>query len=56
VLPVRAEGEAGQIGVNSLRQRDGGMLRLGGCFDLRVESGEAIIIETPTGGGFGRRQ
>jgi 5-oxoprolinase (ATP-hydrolysing) len=48
-------GEAGERGVNILRQRDGGMLRLGGCFELRVESGEAIIIETPTGGGFGRR-
>ena len=46
-------GGSGQIGQNQCRRADGTMEDLAGCDQTVVEEGDAIIIQTPTGGGFG---
>jgi 5-oxoprolinase (ATP-hydrolysing) len=48
-----AGGEDGQVGENAVRRRDGGIHTLGGCNATILEAGEAIIIRTPTAGGYG---
>ena len=47
-------GEPGQCGHNSVRRNDGRIEPLEGCDQTELEAGEAIIIVSPTGGGFGR--
>jgi 5-oxoprolinase (ATP-hydrolysing) len=47
-------GEAGQIGENWVRRKDGTMERLQGCDATIIGAGEAIIIQTPTAGGYGK--
>ena len=49
-------GEPGEAGDNWVRRTDGRMERLEGCDQTVLEPGEAIIIKTPTGGGFGAKQ
>ena len=46
-------GEAGQAGENSVRRNDGRIEALAGCDATVIEAGEAIIIQTPTAGGYG---
>jgi 5-oxoprolinase (ATP-hydrolysing) len=46
-------GEAGQAGENSVRRNDGRIETLTGCDATVIEAGEAIIIRTPTAGGYG---
>ncbi len=46
-------GEPGEAGENSVRRADGRIERLEGCDETVLEAGEAIVIVTPTGGGFG---
>jgi 5-oxoprolinase (ATP-hydrolysing) len=46
-------GEPGEAGDNLARRQDGRIERLKGCDQTVLEPGEAIIIVTPTGGGFG---
>jgi 5-oxoprolinase (ATP-hydrolysing) len=46
-------GEAGQVGENSVRRQDGRVETLQGCDATALEAGEAIIIRTPTAGGYG---
>jgi 5-oxoprolinase (ATP-hydrolysing) len=46
-------GEAGQVGENSVRRQDGRVEKLQGCDATVLEVGEAIIIRTPTAGGYG---
>jgi 5-oxoprolinase (ATP-hydrolysing) len=46
-------GEPGEAGANLVRRRDGRLERLHGCDQTVLEAGEAIVIVTPTGGGFG---
>jgi 5-oxoprolinase (ATP-hydrolysing) len=46
-------GEPGEPGANSVRRKDGRMESLGACAQVMLEPGEAIIIKTPTGGGYG---
>ena len=46
-------GEPGEAGANSVQRKDGRMESLEGCAQVTLEPGEAIIIQTPTGGGFG---
>jgi 5-oxoprolinase (ATP-hydrolysing) len=46
-------GEAGQVGKNSVRRNDGRVETLQGCDATVLEVGEAIIIRTPTAGGYG---
>jgi 5-oxoprolinase (ATP-hydrolysing) len=49
-----AGGENGQIGENYVRRNDGTMERLKGADATVVDAGEAIIIQTPTAGGYGK--
>jgi 5-oxoprolinase (ATP-hydrolysing) len=48
-----AGGRPGQIGENWVRRKDGRMERLQGCDETTIDAGEAIIIQTPTAGGYG---
>ncbi|OYU49269.1 MAG: 5-oxoprolinase [Rhizobiales bacterium PAR1] len=48
-----AGGAAGQVGVNSVRRLSGVIETLGGCDQTVLEAGEAIVIQTPTPGGYG---
>jgi 5-oxoprolinase (ATP-hydrolysing) len=49
-----AGGENGQVGENWARRKDGTMERLEGCDDTVIDAGEAIVIQTPTAGGYGK--
>jgi 5-oxoprolinase (ATP-hydrolysing) len=49
-----AGGGPGQIGENWVRRNDGRMERLKGADATNVDAGEAIIIQTPTAGGYGK--
>jgi 5-oxoprolinase (ATP-hydrolysing) len=54
VRPFGLEGgEAGQVGKNSVRRKDGAIEQLEGCDQTVLDAGEAVVIETPTAGGFG---
>ncbi len=46
-------GEAGQVGENSVRRKDGRIEKLQGCDETLIDADEAIIIQTPTAGGYG---
>jgi len=48
-----AGGEPGEVGRNLVRRADGRFEPLKGCDQTVLESGEAITIVTPTGGGYG---
>ncbi len=48
-----AGGEAGQVGENWARRKDGRMERLQGCDETVIDADEAVIIQTPTAGGYG---
>ncbi len=48
-----AGGSAGQPGENSVRRKDGSIEKLKGCDATVIDAGEAIIIQTPTAGGYG---
>jgi 5-oxoprolinase (ATP-hydrolysing) len=53
VQPFGTEGgEAGELGECWARRKDGHMERLEGCDQTAMEAGDAVIIVTPTGGGF----
>ena len=47
-------GEDGQIGENWVRRKDGRMERLKGADATVIGAGEAVIIQTPTAGGYGK--
>jgi 5-oxoprolinase (ATP-hydrolysing) len=49
-----AGGDAGQVGQNSVRRHDGTVEVLQGCDATVIDAGEAIIIRTPTAGGYGK--
>jgi 5-oxoprolinase (ATP-hydrolysing) len=46
--------EPGQVGENWVRRQDGRMERLQGSDATVIDAGEAIIIQTPTAGGYGK--
>ena len=46
-------GEPGQLGATFVRRRDGRMEELRGADQTVLEAGEAVIVRTPTGGGYG---
>jgi 5-oxoprolinase (ATP-hydrolysing) len=48
-----AGGEAGQVGENSVRRNDGRLEKLKGADATVIDAGEAVIIQTPTAGGYG---
>jgi 5-oxoprolinase (ATP-hydrolysing) len=57
VRPVgRAGGESGRVGENWARRKDGHMERLEGCDATVIDAGEAVIIQTPTAGGYGKAE
>ena len=49
-----AGGENGQVGKNAVRRKDGRIEELKGCDATVLDAGEAIIIQTPTAGGYGK--
>ncbi len=53
-----AGGGDGQVGENWARRQDGSkdgrMERLQGCDATVIDAGEAMIIQTPTAGGYGK--
>ncbi|MGA3310065.1 MAG: hydantoinase B/oxoprolinase family protein [Xanthobacteraceae bacterium] len=49
-----AGGGDGQVGENWVRRQDGRMEKLAGCDATIIDAGEAIIIQTPTAGGYGK--
>jgi 5-oxoprolinase (ATP-hydrolysing) len=48
-----AAAEAGKVGQNFVRRLDGTMEKLEGCDQTVLEAGEAVVIQTPTAGGYG---
>jgi 5-oxoprolinase (ATP-hydrolysing) len=48
-----AGGGLGQIGENWVRRKDGRMERLQGADETTIDADEAVIIQTPTAGGYG---
>lgn len=48
-----AGGEPGEAGRNAVRRAGGNVVPLQGCDETVLDAGDAIIIETPTGGGYG---
>jgi 5-oxoprolinase (ATP-hydrolysing) len=54
VPPFGLEGaENGQVGQNSVRRKTGKVEMLRGCDATIIDAGEAIMIQTPTAGGYG---
>jgi 5-oxoprolinase (ATP-hydrolysing) len=51
-----AGGESGQVGQNSVRRKDGKIEKLKGCDATIIDAGEAIIVQTPTAGGYGPKK
>jgi 5-oxoprolinase (ATP-hydrolysing) len=49
-----AGGGDGQVGENAVRRSDGSMEKLQGCDATVIDAGEAIVIQTPTAGGYGK--
>jgi 5-oxoprolinase (ATP-hydrolysing) len=47
-------GEPGALGDNWVKRKDGRRERLKGSDQTVLEAGEAIVIKTPTGGGYGK--
>src|SRR5690606_34358796 len=47
-------GEPGALGRTEVRRNDGRIETLEGCDQTVLAAGEAVIVTTPTGGGFGR--
>ncbi|BCP54454.1 5-oxoprolinase [Kaistia sp. 32K] len=47
-------GEPGALGKTEVRRADGRVEILEGCDQTVLQPGEAVIVTTPTGGGFGR--
>jgi len=48
-----AGGKDGEVGINRVRRKDGRVETLAGCDATVIDAGEAIIIQTPTAGGYG---
>jgi len=51
-----AGGGDGQVGENAVRRKDGSIEKLQGCDATVIDAGEAVIIQTPTAGGYGKPQ
>jgi 5-oxoprolinase (ATP-hydrolysing) len=47
-------GEDGEIGRNWVERAGGGIDELKGCDSTQVAKGDVFVIQTPTGGGFGK--
>ncbi|HVI28436.1 hydantoinase B/oxoprolinase family protein [Hansschlegelia sp.] len=51
-----AGGEDGEPGRDFVRRAGGALEQVAACDQIRVDPGDAIVIETPTGGGWGRSE
>ncbi|MBN9010113.1 MAG: hydantoinase B/oxoprolinase family protein, partial [Rhizobiales bacterium] len=51
-----AGGEPGQLGMTRVRRLDGTVEMLAGCDQTVLKAGEAVILTTPTGGGYGKAE
>jgi 5-oxoprolinase (ATP-hydrolysing) len=49
-----AGGAPGELGENWVRRRDSRMEKLQGCDQTVLAAGDAVIVITPTGGGYGK--
>ncbi len=49
-------GEPGRIGRNWIERTDGSREELSGTDQAEVEAGDVFVVETPTGGGFGKAE
>jgi len=49
-----AGGAPGRLGATHVRRLDGRLEELAGCDQTVLKPGEAVIVTTPTGGGYGR--
>jgi 5-oxoprolinase (ATP-hydrolysing) len=49
-----AGGSDGEVGENWVRRHGGNMEKLKGADATVIDAGEAIIIQTPTAGGYGK--
>jgi 5-oxoprolinase (ATP-hydrolysing) len=49
-------GRPGKCGKNTLISRDGRILKLEGKAEVKLEIGDVLIIETPGGGGYGKKE
>jgi 5-oxoprolinase (ATP-hydrolysing) len=49
-----AGGEVGELGRNFVERADGRIEELPGCAQTVLEAGEAVVVVTPTGGGWGK--
>jgi 5-oxoprolinase (ATP-hydrolysing) len=47
-------GANGHVGKTEVRRADGRMETLEGCDQTKMEPGDAVIVTTPTGGGYGK--
>ena len=47
-------GANGEFGSTKIRRLDGSIETLEGCDQTIVKAGEAVIVTTPTGGGYGK--
>jgi 5-oxoprolinase (ATP-hydrolysing) len=47
-------GEPGELGATWVRRKDGRLEELAGADQTVLEPGEAVIVKTPTGGGYGK--
>ncbi|MFK8034427.1 MAG: hydantoinase B/oxoprolinase family protein [Hyphomicrobiales bacterium] len=57
VPPAGLEGgKPGALGRNALRKNDGTIEELPGRTQFKCQPGEAVIIQTPSGGGFGQSE
>jgi 5-oxoprolinase (ATP-hydrolysing) len=50
-----AGGQPGKAGRNSVCRADGSVVELGACGRIDMNPGDSFVIETPGGGGYGRR-
>ncbi len=49
-----AGGGNGEVGKNAVRRKDGRIEEIKGCDATVLDAGDAIIIQTPTAGGYGK--
>ncbi|WP_105440155.1 hydantoinase B/oxoprolinase family protein [Neorhizobium sp. T25_13] len=49
-------GETGELGKTTVRRLDGTLEELGGCAQTIIEAGEAVTVQTPTAGGYGKAE
>jgi len=47
-------GESGQCGRNWVERRDGSIQQMTGTDKAELQAGDVLVIQTPTGGGFGK--